>query len=525
MDLAPYIKACYSILYVQTPEETRAELMILKTAKEMKRKIKLWSCTNGFQTTDKDGKLISIGDAKDQDPVTALLQLRDDPAAEKNGEIVVMRDLHMFLGTNPKPVRLLRDIATVFKQNRKTLIIVSPLKKIPPELERDITVIELELPNREEIKSIFDALYTPAAKKHLGDISADEQERVVQAAMGLTFGEADNAFAKACVEYGADKRDADKKEPISKLVMREKALAVKKSGILEYFEPKQTINDIGGLENLKGWLKMRSKAFSKKAREFGLPMPRGILLCGLPGTGKSLSAKVASSILNLPLLRFDIGRVFGGLVGDSERNMRTAIATAEAVGSCVLWIDEMEKGFAGMGSGSSGDGGTSQRVFGNFITWMQEKTTPCFIIATVNRIESLPPELLRKGRFDETFFVGLPSKREREAIIQVHLRIKNQKIDATSLTECVEASDGFSGAELEEAVVTGMYTAFDQDRTLTAADLVAAIKLTNPLSKSKAAELKAMAEWASNNAINASKVDAVAKSDGEFASTGRQLQF
>jgi SpoVK/Ycf46/Vps4 family AAA+-type ATPase len=524
MDLAPYIKACYSILYVQTPEETRAELMILKTAKEMKRKIKLWSCTNGFQTTDKDGKLISIGDAKDQDPVTALLQLRDDPAAEKNGEIVVMRDLHMFLGTNPKPVRLLRDIVTVFKQNRKTLIIVSPLKKIPPELERDITVIELELPSKEEIKSIFDALYTPAAKKHLGDISVDEQERVVQAAMGLTFGEADNAFAKACVEYGADKRDADKKEPISKLVMREKALAVKKSGILEYFEPKQTINDIGGLENLKGWIKMRSKAFSKKAREFGLPVPKGALLVGAPGCGKSLSAKVASSILGLPLLKFDVGRVFGGLVGDSERGMRTAIATAEAVGSCVLWMDEIDKLFAGMSGGSSGDGGTGARVFGSFITWLSEKTTPCFVIATANKIETLPPELLRKGRFDEIFFVGLPSKTEREQIFTVHLRNKGQSLPDGTVQECARLSEGFSGAEIEEAVITAMYQAFDQDRSMVLADLLDAIKITNPLSKSRASLLKEMLEWASNNAVNASKVEKSEKAE-TFASSGRQLQF
>lgn len=516
MELAPYIKACYSILYVVTAEETRAEMMILKTAEEMKRGIKLWSCTDGFKNPAKPGN----GDAKDMDPVTALIQLRDEPAAGKAGEIVVMRDLHMFLGTNPKPVRLLRDIATLFKKNRKTLVIISPVKKIPPELERDITVIELELPSKEEIKSIFDALYTPGAKKALGEITADEQERIIQAAMGLTFGEADNAFAKAFVEYSADKSN-----PISRLVMREKALAVKKSGILEYFEPRQTADDIGGLANLKSWLKMRSKAFSKKAREYGLPMPRGILLCGLPGTGKSLSAKAASSILGLPLLRFDIGRVFGGLVGESERNMRTAIATAEAVGSCILWVDELEKAFAGMGSSNSGDGGTSQRVFGNFITWMQEKTTPCFIIATVNRIEGLPPELLRKGRFDETFFVGLPSKREREQIIKVHLRLKNQKLDDSALPECVEASDGFSGAELEEAVVTAMYNAFDQDRPINAADLLTAIKLTNPLSRSRAAELKAMAQWAKDNAINASKVEDATPVASEFASTGRQLQF
>lgn len=523
MDLAPYIKACYPILFVCTYEETRAELLILRTAETMKRAIKVWSCTDGFRDPSKPGV---NGDAKDMDPVQALLSLRDSPAATKAGEIVVMRDLHMFLGTNPKPVRLLRDIATLFKQNKKTLIIISPIKKIPPELERDITVIELELPNRDEIKGIFDALYTPAAKKHLGDISVDEQERIIQGAMGLTFGEADNAFSKAFVEYSGDKRDADKREPISKLVLREKALAVKKSGILEYFEPKQTANDIGGLENLKGWLKMRSKAFSKKAREFGLPMPRGILLVGLPGCGKSLSAKVASSILGLPLLKFDVGRVFGGLVGDTERNMRTAISTAEGVGSCILWLDEIEKLFAGMGSSNSGDGGTSQRAFGTFITWLAEKTTPCFIIATANKIESLPPELLRKGRFDEIFFVGLPSKAEREQIFKVHLRNKGQNLADAALQEPIQLSEGFSGAEIEEAVITAMYQAFDQDRNLSAADLLDAIKVTNPLSKSRASLLKDMAEWASNNAINASKVDKTEKvAANEFASSGRQLQF
>ena len=532
MDLVPYIKACYSILYILTSEETRAELLILKTAQEMKRRIKLWSHTDGFKTpgTGKDaGKMVSIGDAKDVDPVIALLQLRDSPKTDKISDIIVMRDLHMFLGSpaqpNAKPVRLLRDISTLFKKSGDTLIIISPIKKIPAELERDITVIELELPNREEIQTIFKSLYTPQAKKFIGEITPDEQERAIQAAMGLTFGEADNAFAKAFVEYGAFSDDKKALEPVSKLVLREKAIAVKKSGILEYFEPKQTADDVGGLENLKAWLKMRSKAFSKKAREFGLPLPRGILLVGTPGCGKSLSAKVSSSILKLPLLRFDVGRVFGGLVGDTERNMRTAIATAEGVGSCILWLDEIEKLFAGMGSSNSGDGGTAQRAFGNFITWLSEKTTPCFIIATANNIETLPPELLRKGRFDEIFFVGLPSEKEREQIFKVHLRAKNQPYTDSLLHDCAKLSEGFSGAEIEEAVISGMYAAFDQERALTTSDIIDAIKITNPLSKSRAGALKMMADWAANNAVNASKIEATEKVEGSFASTGRQLQF
>jgi SpoVK/Ycf46/Vps4 family AAA+-type ATPase len=280
---------------------------------------------------------------------------------------------------------------------------------------------------------------------------------------------------------------------------------------------------VGGLENLKEWLATRAKAFSKAARDFGLPMPRGILLVGLPGCGKSLSAKAASNILGVPLLRFDIGKVFGGLVGESERNMRQAIQTAEAVGNCVLWIDEMEKAFAGMGGGGSNDGGTSQRVFGNFITWMQEKTAPVFIISTVNRIESLPPELLRKGRFDEMFFVGLPSEKERKAIFEIHLkRYGKRAFSEAEVADCVKSSEGFSGAEIEEAVVSGLYAAFNHERQLEAADVLKAVKATNPLSKSKKAELEAMQEWAEKNAINASRVE---PKDKTVVKAGRQLEL
>jgi SpoVK/Ycf46/Vps4 family AAA+-type ATPase len=418
----------------------------------------------------------------------------------------------------------LRDIARDFKQLSKTLIIISPVRKVPAELERDLTVLEFELPKREEIEAIFNTLYTNNKAK-LGTISDDEKERIIQAAMGLTTVEAENAFSKAMVESTTD----ESKPLISKLVLREKAAAVRKTGILEYFEATQTASDIGGLENLKTWLTTRNQAFTHKARQFGLPLPRGILLAGLPGCGKSLSAKAASNILGVPLIRFDIGKVFGGLVGESERNMRTAIQTAEAVGSCVLWIDEMEKAFAGMGGSGSSDSGTSQRIFGNFITWMQEKTTPCFVIATVNRIDSLPPELLRKGRFDEIFFVGLPDAVNREEIINIHVRRFRPKaeklIKASVMKECVKASEGFSGAELEEAVISGMYTAFHHDaRELLGEDILKAIEITNPLSKARAADLKMMSDWAECNAVNANKITAKADK-GDKSSSGRQLEI
>jgi SpoVK/Ycf46/Vps4 family AAA+-type ATPase len=511
--LVPYVKAGYPILYLQTAEENRAELTILKGAQACKRTLEVWSHTTGFiypgTNEDPDGT---------EDPVEALEMILGRPRKT----IFVFRDFHAFMHV-PKIQRFLRDIAKDFRQSMRTLIILSPVNKIPAELTKDISLIEFNLPTRVEIETTFTSLYS-ANKKSIGNIEDDEIERIIQAAMGLTTDEAEAAFSKALVERAIAKKEKRETKPISKLVLGEKAEAVKKSGILEYFEASETVKDIGGLKNLKTWLTIRSKAFSKKAREFGLPMPRGILLVGLPGCGKSLSAKATSNILGVPLIRFDVGRIFGGLVGESEQNLRTAIQTVEAVGTCVLWIDEMDKAFAGMGGGST-DGGTSQRVFGNFITWMQEKTAPVFIVATVNRIESLPPELLRKGRFDEIFFVGLPSEKERKEILQIHVQKAKRDPDQIFspkdvLKSCVEASEQFSGAELAEALNSGLYSAFHQEREIEGEDILKAIKLTNPLAKSKSKTLEAMAKWATNNAVNASAVSKESKTNA-----GRQLDI
>jgi SpoVK/Ycf46/Vps4 family AAA+-type ATPase len=344
--------------------------------------------------------------------------------------------------------------------------------------------------------------------------------------MGLTTTEAENAMAKCIVEYVNSQKDKKAVNSISKLVLKEKALAVKKSGILEYYPATQTAADVGGLENLIEWLNIRKEAFTARARDFGLPMPRGIILVGIPGCGKSLSAKACSNLWDVPLLKLDMGNIFGGLVGESERNMRTCIQTAEAIGSSVLWADELEKSLAGTGGNGSTDGGTTQRVFGTFLTWMQEKTCPCFVVATVNRIDGLPPELLRKGRFDEIFFVGLPTERERQIILNIH--IKKYKRDAKNfekeMPEMVKASEGFSGAELEEAVVSGLYAAFYHKRDLTPEDVLKAIKNTNPLSKSRANEIQEMVKWAAENAVNASRVEDKEKAS-ETTTGGRQLDL
>jgi len=510
MDLVPYIKAAYPVLYLLTAEESRAEMMILDAAKTCSRKLKIWSITDGIFTPAAKGK----GECDQiEDPIAALTYLRKEENLPAK-TLVVCRDLHMFFN-HPKTIRLVRDIAREFKQQQKTLIIISPVNKIPPELERDITLIEFALPDHEELGKGFDALCK--ANKIEGKIEADERERIIEAATGLTTDEAEAAFAKAIVEHSNGKNDIN----VSRLVMNEKANTVKKSGILEYFEASETVKDIGGLDNLKKWLDIRSKSFTKKAKEFGLPMPRGILLVGPPGCGKSLASKATSNILGVPLIRFDIGRVFGSLVGSSEANMRTAINTVEAIGNCVLFIDEMDKAFAGMGSSGNTDGGTGHRVFGNFITWLQDKTVPAFVVATINRI-NLPPELLRKGRFDEIFFIGLPSEKERKEILEIHIKKYGRKPEDFDLKPSVDASEGFSGAELEEAIISGLYMAFHHNRDLESDDIEQAIRNTNPLSKSKAEQLEDMAKWAMENAVNASAIKGKGKSK---QSAGRQLDL
>lgn len=505
-----YIRASYPVLWLETAEESRAEREILSVAKKLKRNLKVWSHTEGFMdvSTNKTDQV--------EDPNDALEQIKKD-GDEKT--IFVFRDLHAFF-QSPRLIRLLRDIARDFKQGKKTLILISPTNQIPPELDRDIVLIEFKLPDRDMIAGIFDTIYEQnkvVIEKDGSKVDEDERERIIQAALGLTTNEAENAIAKAIVDRS--QMDKEDRPPISKMVMKEKAQAVKKTGILEYFEAAEKVSDIGGLENLKLWFSIRKKAFSKKAREFGLPMPRGILLVGLPGCGKSLSAKAASNALGVPLIKFDIGRVFGGLVGQSEANMRLAIQTIEAIGNCVVWVDEMEKAFAGAGGSGNSDSGVTQRVFGNFITWMQEKKSPSFIVATVNRIQSLPPELLRKGRFDEIFFVGLPGKGEREEILKIHIERKGRDVKNFELEDLINDSQGFSGAELEEAIVTGLYQAFHKGTELKTEYIYKAIKETTPLSESQKSNLSAMVDWATNNAVNASKMDVLEQA------IGRQIEL
>jgi len=301
--------------------------------------------------------------------------------------------------------------------------------------------------------------------------------------------EAENALALSVVETGNVNPG---------IVAREKGNSLKKSGVLEIIENRETLDDIGGLDALKTWLLKRRDAFSARAREYGLPSPKGLLMVGIPGCGKSLTAKAAANALGRPLLKLDAGRLFGGLVGESEGNLRSAIAVAEAVAPCVLWIDEIEKGFSHNGSAS--DGGTSARVFGSFLSWMQEKQKPVFIVATANDVTALPPEFLRKGRWDELFAIDLPNVRERKAIWAIQIRRHGRKPADYETGVLAANSSGFTGAEVEAAFTAAMFEAFEKDREPTMSDIMAALSETVPLSQLMSDQIQSMRKWAKGRA-------------------------
>jgi ATP-dependent 26S proteasome regulatory subunit len=508
--MSQLLKARFSILYIESYEEQRVVAEVAAVARDTAlvrspRAVWTWSATDGLVAADGTPRK---GTTDPDDALTAALRC-DEPA------VFIFKDLHPVMGTGDRPatsgvVRRLRDLAAAFKSGPvpRVLVLVSPVLRIPPELEKDVTIVDFPLPTEDEIRAVLDGIIAANAATGRIQINLDDEgkERFAKAAVGLTLHEAENAFARAMVNDGVlDIRDLD-------VIHEEKRQTIRKSGLLEFIDADVALADVGGLENLKRWLDKRDRSWLAAASEYGLPAPRGVLITGVPGCGKSLTAKAVAAAWGLPLLRFDIGRVFAGLVGSSEQNMRTAIRTAEATSPCVLWVDEIEKGFA---SGAGGDSGTSARVFGTFLTWMQEKAAPVFVIATANDIERLPPELLRKGRFDEIFFVDLPTRAERASIWSVHLtrRLRNPVVagelalDDATLKELCELSEGYSGAEIEQAVTGGLFDAFSERRPLRRDDLVRALVNMVPLSRTQAERIDGVRAWAETRAVAATAAE------------------
>jgi SpoVK/Ycf46/Vps4 family AAA+-type ATPase len=414
-------------------------------------------------------------------------------SAENPRHVVLLRDLQLHLvQTDPLLIRRIKDLLRLAKANGHTLLLLLGCRlPLPPELEHEITRIEFQLPDTRRLATVLDGILKSARLKPLPE---DIREAALHSALGLTSTEAENAFALSVVET------ATIHPPV---VAREKARALKQGGLLEVIPAHTSLQDIGGLGLLKQWLTRRAGAFSRHARTYGLPAPKGLLIVGIPGTGKSLTAKATAGAFGLPLLRLDMGRVFGGIVGQSEANLRSVIQTAEAIAPCVLWIDEIEKGFSGGQSGGSTDGGTSSRIFGSFLSWMQEKTQPVFVVATANDISKLPPEFLRKGRFDELFFVDLPDPAERtriwEIVITRHQR-HPRDFDPAALAA---ATEGFTGAEIEAAFIDALYEAYAETREPTARDLQQAITRTVPLARLMEDRISALRHWARGRAREA----------------------
>lgn len=483
-ELSILVQAQYPLIYLVTSEEERAEQTIATIAQmKPQRRVFVWTVTHG---------VVEYGQPRN---VTQHNTVSPQPALEwvirqREPGIYIFKDLHPLMA--PDVIRWLRDAVASFRDSNKTIILMSPVLEVPIELEKEIAVLDYPLPDMSELNQV---LTQQIEQNRMRRPSTETREKLLKAALGLTRDEAEKVYRKAQVMAGR------LTEAEVEIVLSEKKQLIRRNGILEYIEEDETLDSVGGLEELKHWLRQRSNAFTERAREYGLPQPKGMLILGVPGCGKSLIAKTTARLWGLPLMRLDMGRVYdGSMVGRSEANLRNALKTAESISPAILFIDEIDKAFAGSVGSADSDGGTSSRIFGSFLTWMQEKTSPVFVMATANRVERLPGEFLRKGRFDEIFFVDLPNAEERKEIFKIHLSKRRRDIARFDLDQLVGICDGFSGAEIEQALVAAMYEAFAQDREFTQLDIIAAIKATLPLSKTMSEQVTALRDWARQRA-------------------------
>lgn len=533
--IALMIRARYPFIYINTWEEARVIRSILHvnadyawtsrgTEAHLRHAVYSWSQTEGMRSLYSAGKAKadSNGVSGTQDPQRAIEFIR----ACKEDAIFILKDFHSYLrrergGATYEVVRALRDLLPLLYDGAhyKTIFFVSPTLVIPYEMQKEITVLDYPLPTEDEIYAAFDTILR--VNDVANSLPPTALHEIASAARGMTLREAENAFSRAIIQQGGLTQEA------LGVIYDEKRQVIRKGGLLECVDSNIALEDIGGLDVLKVWLKKRCNSWGKRAQDYKLPAPKGVLITGIPGCGKSLTAKAMSAIWGVPLIQLDMGRIYSGLVGSSEENMRRAIQTAEAMAPCVLWLDEIEKGLSG--TGSNNDSGTATRVFGTLLTWMQEKKSMVFILATANDISGLKPELLRKGRFDEIFFVDLPTQKEREAIVRVHIR--KHMCDAfrgldTNDEFCrwlASITQGFVGAEIEALIVNALFEAFSENRGLCREDFRHAVANTVPLSTTQSDQVEALRKWANTRAIAATSHSFGEGQQGESA--GRILQL
>lgn len=494
-ELNIYLRARCTLMALVTIEEERALQSIKTVCEATSRPCLTWDIADGFKHLTSGG----AAPPATPDPLSALEFI---DKAEGNA-LFVLKDFHD-LWDNAKVKRKLRSVAQRLKFTAKSILVTSPTAKVPGELKNEMVIVEFQPPTAKELDAVLTPLTeTPGIRVNLTKLGRD---KLVQAALGLTAAQAQRVFAKAIVSDGVlDDRDID-------LVTQEKKEIIRESESLEFYAVTETPDDVGGLDILKNWLRLRERAFTQEARDYGLPAPKGIALIGIPGTGKSLTAKMIGGLWHLPLLRLDVGSLFGSLVGESEERARRALRMAETVAPCIVWIDEMEKALAHGGS----DSGTSTRVFGTILTWMQEKTAACFVVATANDISSLPPELLRKGRFDEIFFLDLPTQEERKEIFKVHLTKRKRLTGDFDIHSLAQLSEGYVGAEIEQAIIDAMYVGFNEKREFSTDDVAEALKRQVPLSVSQREIIGHLRDWLKEGRAQSASFQEIREAEEQF---------
>jgi SpoVK/Ycf46/Vps4 family AAA+-type ATPase len=481
-ELALLLKARYPIIYINTIEEERVEYIIRKNVKtNLNRSIYTWDFVDGYTNNPNND-----GFAK-RNPVQALELV--ERLNSETPALFLLKDFNRFL-TDFSVSRKLRNISRILKLQPKTIIIIGSNLTIPKELQDLITIVAFHLPSEDEISQELSRLINSLNIK----VNSQVFENLTRACQGLSLERIRRVLSKIIAIYKTI--DANS----ITVLLNEKKQIISQTEILEYYSINEKITNLGGLNILKDWLKKRKIAFGVQAFNYGLPTPRGLLLIGIQGTGKSLAAKAIANDWQLPLLKLDVGKLFGGIVGESESRLRQMIIVAESISPCILWIDEIDKAFTN--TESKGDSGTSNRVLATFISWLSEKTRPVFVIGTANNIDLLPLEIIRKGRFDEIFFLDLPKQEERQEIFKIHLqefRPKSWKsFDYLSLSQHAES---FSGAEIRQSIIEGMYHAFYENREFTTEDICLALNKLIPLADFKTDQMVKLQNWASSGRI------------------------
>jgi len=482
-DLALVLKSHIPIVVIETREELRAVDLIQSMKFRMSVPVYKWTVTEGMQRID-------LMDFEPQRLNSEPSQVLGNIKAGRNAGIFILLDFHPYL-SDPIHVRLLKDIALEYRTTQQTIVLISHEIEIPPELKNFSAWVEVELPDSDALRDIVNGIAEEWKKKTRKKVQANPRafDALVNNLSGLTHSEARRLARTAIYDDGAI-TPADIPE-----VMKAKYKLLSKEGMLHFELDTENFSNVGGFSKLKVWLRQRQPAFEGKAA--GLDMPKGILLLGVQGCGKSLAAKAVAGVLGIPLLRIDFAAMFNKYHGETEKNLRESLQAAEVMSPCVLWIDELEKGI----SISDSDGGTSKRVLGTFLTWMAEKKKAIFLVATANDIKSLPPELIRKGRFDEIFFVDLPDGMTRALIYEIHLRRREYESSHFDLKRLADASEGFSGAEIEQSVVAAIYSAHAQQADLNNNHVLQEIKATKSLSVVMEEKITALREWAADRTV------------------------